>query len=267
MPAVVTFQEKWQIGVALVDQAAELPHGWVAADDEFGRITAFRRQLRQRRQCYVLDVPASTWVRDLEARVRRQPGQVRRHRKPAFERVDEWAAHQPQTRWRKLLVRDGEKGPVEVEALCVSVHTKADSRICTDEERLLVIRTQDAQPEVSFALCHADRRVPVPHIIARHELVRSLLPNLRDVISHALSRSAVERLEHRRRFGRKLIKQEDVHITLQTLKGQPSALSRHRDRSSASAPMRNTLARAEQNGNPLCSPRARGVEVEARAHG
>lgn len=165
VPAAVTFQEKWQIGVALVDQAAELPHGWVAADDEFGRITAFRRHLRQRRQCYVLDVPASTWVRDLEARVRRRPGQVRRHRKPAFERVDEWASRQPQTRWRKLLVRDGEKGPVEVEALCVSVHTKADSRICTDEERLLVIRTQDAQPEVSYALCHANRRVPMAELV------------------------------------------------------------------------------------------------------
>jgi SRSO17 transposase len=165
VPAAVMFQEKWQIGMALVAQAADLPHGWVAADDEFGRITAFRRQLRQRRHNYVLDVPASTWVRDLEARVQRRPGQVRRDRKPAFERVDEWAARQPQTRWQKLLVRDGAKGPLEVEALCVSVHTKADSRICTDEERLLVIRTQDAQPEVSFALCHADRRVPMAELV------------------------------------------------------------------------------------------------------
>jgi SRSO17 transposase len=165
VPAAVRFQEKWQIGVALVDQAADLPHGWVAADDEFGRITAFRRQLRQRRHCYVLDVPASTWVRDLETRVRRRPGQVRRDRKPPFERVDEWAGRQPQTRWQKLLVRDGAKGPLEVEALCVTVHTKADSRICTDEERLLVIRTRDPQSEVSFALCHADRRVPVAELV------------------------------------------------------------------------------------------------------
>jgi SRSO17 transposase len=165
VPVEVKFQEKWQIGAALVAQAADLPHGWVAADDEFGRITAFRRLLRQRRERYVLDVPDATWVRDLEVRVRRRPGQPRRLRKQAFERVDEWAARQPKSRWRKLQVRDGAKGPVEVEALSVPVHTKADGCICTDEERLLVIRTLDAKPEISFALCHADRRVPLAELV------------------------------------------------------------------------------------------------------
>jgi len=165
VPAEVTFQEKWQIGAALLAQAADLPHGWVAGDDEFGRITAFRRLLRQRQECYVLDVPASTWVRDLTARVRRRPGQPRRNRQQPFERVDGWAARQPKSRWQQLQVRDGEKGPRDIEALCVPVHTKADSRICRDEERLLVIRTRDAQPEVSFALCHADRGVPVAELV------------------------------------------------------------------------------------------------------
>jgi SRSO17 transposase len=171
VPAEVTFQEKWQIGAALLAQAEELPHGWVAADDEFGRVTAFRRLLRQRRDRYVLDVPAATWVRDLEARVRRRPGQPRRNRQPRFERADQWAARQPPSRWQRLRVRDGEKGPLTVDALCVPVHTKADNRVCTDEERLLVIRTPGATPELSFAVCAADRRVPVAEL-ARVKLQR-----------------------------------------------------------------------------------------------
>ena len=38
VPPSVRFKKTWEIGVAMIDaNADELPHAWVAADDEFGR--------------------------------------------------------------------------------------------------------------------------------------------------------------------------------------------------------------------------------------
>jgi hypothetical protein len=46
---------------------AQVPHGWVTGDDELGRHTGFRQALRERGERYVLGVPCTTIIRDLEA--------------------------------------------------------------------------------------------------------------------------------------------------------------------------------------------------------
>src|SRR5262249_7569318 len=86
VPEEVTVQETWRIGLKLLDRSgAAVPFGWVAGDDEFGRVSAFRAELRGRRLRYVLDVPANTSIRDLgEAPA---PGR----RVPPWRRVDAWA--------------------------------------------------------------------------------------------------------------------------------------------------------------------------------
>src|SRR5208283_3046038 len=67
VPETVRFQESWRLGLALLDRSApSLPFGWVAGDDELGRVSAFRAGLRQRHYRYVLDVPADTRIRDLD---------------------------------------------------------------------------------------------------------------------------------------------------------------------------------------------------------
>ena len=45
----------------------QVPHGWVTGDDELGRHTRFRHELRERGERYVLGVPCPTTMRDLEA--------------------------------------------------------------------------------------------------------------------------------------------------------------------------------------------------------
>src|SRR3984885_5503149 len=66
VPETVPFQERWRIGLDLLDRSgAVLPFGWIAGDDEFGRCSAFRAELRRRRWKYVLDVPCNTQLRDL----------------------------------------------------------------------------------------------------------------------------------------------------------------------------------------------------------
>ena len=61
--AGVRFAEKWQLGLKLIEQARQVPHGWIVADDEFGRVSQLRAKLRGRRQRYVMDVPCNTLVR------------------------------------------------------------------------------------------------------------------------------------------------------------------------------------------------------------
>src|ERR1051326_1570090 len=88
VPTTVAFQEKWRLGLDLLDRArGDLPGVWVAGDDEFGRCSELRTALRRRRLRYVLDVPCNTLIRDPSARrpPARSGGQPRR---PVFERVD-----------------------------------------------------------------------------------------------------------------------------------------------------------------------------------
>jgi hypothetical protein len=142
VPPEIEFQEKWQIALDLLDRSLpDLPHGWIVGDDEFGRVSAFRAALRERRERYVLDVPCNTLVRDLERRRprRRRAGRGRKREVP-FQRVDVWAKGQPESRWVRLTVRDGEKGPLQVDAMAARVCAKQDGRV-GPEERLTHLAT------------------------------------------------------------------------------------------------------------------------------
>src|SRR5262249_49815718 len=134
----VVFQEKWRIAMDLLEQGRKgLPHGWVVGDDEFGRPAHFRAWLRREDERYVLDVPSDTIVRDLQCR--RPPGRRAdrgTRRKVPCRRVDVWAARQPEGRWTRLTIRDGERGPLWVDAMTVRVRTKVD-RKNGPEERLV----------------------------------------------------------------------------------------------------------------------------------
>jgi len=60
----------------------QVPHGWVTGDDELGRHTRFRHDLRERGERYVLGVPCHTTMRDLEARLPKYQGRGRRPKAP-----------------------------------------------------------------------------------------------------------------------------------------------------------------------------------------
>ncbi len=154
VPPGVTFQEGWRLALGLLDQArGTLPAAWVAADDEFGRCSELRAELRQRRLHYVLDVPCNTLVRDTaERRPPTRPGG--KPRLPLFERVDRWVARQPAGRWREVQVREGAKGPITVRVLLASVQAKDEDGRVGPRERLVVIR-RDADGQTTYALSNA----------------------------------------------------------------------------------------------------------------
>jgi SRSO17 transposase len=147
VPKEVVFQEKWRIAQDLLERCLTVPHGWVAADAEFGRVSSFRGWLRLHRQQYVVDVPCNTLVREL---VRRADG-----RKPAFERADAWAARQPAGRWKTITVRQGAKGPLQVRSIKARVQTKDDDGCVGPVETVMVTRTLDQEPRTTYHLSNA----------------------------------------------------------------------------------------------------------------
>jgi SRSO17 transposase len=155
VPADVTFREGWRLALGLLDEARQtLPGGWVTGDDEFGRASELRGQLRLRHLRYVLDVPSNTSVRDpCERRPPSRPGG--KPLMPLFERVDQWVARQPGGRWRTVRVRDGAKGPVKVKVLLATVQARDEDGCVGARERLVVLKSCEAQPRTWYALSNA----------------------------------------------------------------------------------------------------------------
>jgi SRSO17 transposase len=163
VPAEVVFQERWRIGLDLLDRSrADLPCGWVAGDDEFGRCAAFRAGLRGRGLRYVLDVPSNTLIRALEETP--APGQ----RRPPWRRADAWAQALPQRRWRKVRLGAGAKGPKVVWAAEAWVQTKDEDGCVGPRERLVVIRTTDREPQTWYTLSNTSADVPLLKVVAVH---------------------------------------------------------------------------------------------------
>jgi len=165
VPSAVEFREKWRIALDLLDRSLPgLAHGWITGDDEFGRPSEFRAALRTRNERYVLDVPCNTLVRDLE---RRRPGPPHagrgRRRETPFQRVDDWAKGQSASRWERIVVRDGEKGPLLVDAMTGRVRAKQERRI-GPEERLVVIRAV-GESRTDYALTNAGSNVPLAELV------------------------------------------------------------------------------------------------------
>ena len=168
VPEGVQFAKNWQIAIGMISRASAIPHGWVAADDEFGRATEFRDWLAGHGERYVLDVPCNTLVRDLKApRPRRRKAGVGRKRLGAFLRAEAWAARQPKDAWTRFDIRDGELSPLAVEAISARVLTKREGAI-GPEELLIVIRSLEAQPRTWYVLSNASKDVPLIEPVRAH---------------------------------------------------------------------------------------------------
>jgi SRSO17 transposase len=128
VPTAVRFRTRHELALEMLDGSGpRLPHGWVSGDDELGRCSWFRRELRARGECYLLAVPSNTSARDLAAPDPPYPGCGRPPLAP-FRRVERWAAAVPEGAWQAVAVRDGEKGPVVVQAARTLVQARADNR-------------------------------------------------------------------------------------------------------------------------------------------
>jgi SRSO17 transposase len=148
IPKEVRFRTRHALALEMLDEcAAQLPHAWIAGDDEMGRPSGFREQLRGRGERYLLAVPSNTLVRDLEAEPPEYGGRGRPPQRP-WVRVDRWCAALPDDAWTTLEVRDGEKGPLVVEVVTHRVQARAERGGAGLEELLFI--TRERQADLSF---------------------------------------------------------------------------------------------------------------------
>jgi SRSO17 transposase len=143
VPKDVRFWTRHELALQMLDeQGGRLPHRWIAGDDEMGRSSWFREQLRQRHERYLLAVPSNTLVRDLVP-----PGPVAEHgrrQKIPFVRADAWCAALAEDAWQTVEVRDGEKGPLRTQVAWTLVQAKTEGKVSDVGESLLVFREQQA---------------------------------------------------------------------------------------------------------------------------
>jgi SRSO17 transposase len=140
VPAEIRFCTRHELMLQMLDeQGPLLPHAWIAGDDELGRSSWFRQQLRSRKECYLLAVPSNTLVRDLTMPDPPYGGRGPRPKVP-FTRVDRWCAAVPEEAWQTIDVRDGEKGPLVTQVVRRLVQARTEGKASAVAEFLVVFR-------------------------------------------------------------------------------------------------------------------------------
>ena len=158
VPREVRFRTKTEIALELHQRVApRIPHGWTVGDDEFGRPTEFRRSLHRRGERYVLEVPANTIIRDLEAPRPPRTGRRGPQPKAPYLRLDAWAKALPPKAWTRLRIREAEKGPLDLEVATTRVRPHFRHKVGTDE-LAVVTRSLGQEPEYKYHLSNADPR-------------------------------------------------------------------------------------------------------------
>jgi SRSO17 transposase len=158
------YRTRHEMCFELLDRHGDrLPHSWITGDDELGRPADFRRKLRDRNERYLLAVPCNTTIRDLEIPSPEYSGTGRPAKRPS-SRVDRWVAERKDDDWMEIEVRDGEKGPLKVEALKRHVETGKRGRATVAEEVFVVIRYRDRDSAVvktDYYLSNAESETPL----------------------------------------------------------------------------------------------------------
>lgn len=167
LPAGRVFETKPQLGLKMIRRvkANGLPFERVACDDLYGRSSAFRAALDADDVRYAAEVPANT-------RVYLQPPIVgvprRRHpRGRAPTRLKVLSQHQPRqvgrlvyslrTHWRRVIVRQAERGALEADFAIHRVWTLTDTLQVREE--WLVIR-RDLDGRLTFVLLNDPADTP-----------------------------------------------------------------------------------------------------------
>jgi SRSO17 transposase len=163
VPAAIGFRTRHELMLEMLDEhGARLPHAWISGDDELGRSSWFREQLQARDEVYLLAVPSNTLVRDLKAAAPPHRGRGRPPQVP-FMRVDRWCAALPNAAWETIEVRDGEKGPLVVQAVRTLVQARSDGKPSAVAEFLVVFRERqgDGTWKHDYLLSNAPLNTPL----------------------------------------------------------------------------------------------------------
>jgi len=137
------YRSRHQLALDMLQaRGPQLPHGWIAGDDEMGRPYWFRRRLERLGERYMLAVPGNTLIRDLATAPPESSGRGRRPQRP-WQRLDQWSTALPPDAWTPIDVRDGAKGPLVVESVKCPVVARTPQRQEGHQEMAVVVRYRD----------------------------------------------------------------------------------------------------------------------------
>jgi len=151
VPKAIRYRTRHELALEMLEtNGKNLPHKWIAGDDEMGRSSRFRRDLRALDEQYLLDVPSNTNIRDIEVKPPAYSGRGRLPKQP-FQRVDTWRDSLDKDAWTRIKVRDGEKGPLVLEIVKRRVLARTE-RSCHDagEELLVITRSLDENGKMKY---------------------------------------------------------------------------------------------------------------------
>ncbi len=165
VPKTIRYQTRHALALEMLKTNGPLlPHAWIAGDDEMGRSSGFRRDLRALKERYLLAVPSNTGIRDLDSPPPTYGGRGQPPKQP-FQRVDRWRDTVNARAWTKVEVRDGEKGPLGIELVTRRVIARTERRNGKDAEELLIVaRTPEGKTD--YYLSNASANTP-PEELAR----------------------------------------------------------------------------------------------------
>jgi SRSO17 transposase len=128
IPETLPFHDKNDLGWSMlkpVFKEERLPFQWVLADEAFGRDTVLLGQIAAYGKSYFVEIPRNTTVFWRKPRMLAPPsysGLGRPATKPRLapnaappQRIDELMPLLKQKHWRRVIVKEGSKGPQEVE--------------------------------------------------------------------------------------------------------------------------------------------------------
>jgi SRSO17 transposase len=151
VPKEIRHQTRHELALEMLrNNSRYLPHAWIAGDDEMGRSSGFRRDLRDLGERYLLAVPSNSNIRDLASPPPAYEGRGPRPKQP-FGRVDRWREALPKNAWTRIDVRDGEKGPLVLEIAATRVLARTErGRDAGAEELLVVARSPDENGKIKY---------------------------------------------------------------------------------------------------------------------
>jgi SRSO17 transposase len=159
VPKEVRFRTRHELALEMLrEHRAVLPHAWVAGDDEMGRSSGFRRELREMKEQYLLAVPSNTLVRDLGVAPPPYGGSGQPPKVP-FRRADGWV--KTAKNWTRIEIRPGEKGPMVIEAVKARVQAKLGRRN-GPEETLVVFRERRGRKTIKHDYCLSNAPLDTP---------------------------------------------------------------------------------------------------------
>lgn len=150
VPQKLKYQSRFELCLEMLDDVGQhLPHQWITGDDEFGRSSGFRRELRERNERYLLAIPGKILIRDLEAQPPAYQGPGTPYKRP-FQHAQTWRNALPESAWKTISVRDGEKGPLELGICKRRVQTKREGQRVGGEELLVLTRVRDEAGAIRY---------------------------------------------------------------------------------------------------------------------